>query len=43
MKLPPDDADELRAWRSGWQFICAVLAVMLSMVAIPVTSWLSKK
>jgi hypothetical protein len=39
----PDDPDELRAWRWGWQFMYAVLAVLLCMVAIPVTSWLSGK
>ena len=39
----PDDPVELRAWRWGWQFMYAVLAVLLCMVAIPVTSWLSGK
>ena len=39
----PDDRDELRAWQWGWQFMYAVIAVLLSMVAIPVTSWLTKK
>jgi hypothetical protein len=28
MKSRPDDPDELRAWRWGWQFMYAVLAVM---------------
>lgn len=41
MKSPPDDPDELRAWRWGWQFMYAVLAGILSMAAIPVTSWLT--
>jgi len=41
MKSRPDDPDELRAWRSGWQFMYAILAVLLSMFAIPVTSWLA--
>ena len=41
MKSRPDDPDELRAWRSGWQFMYAVLAVLLSMAAIPVASWLA--
>jgi hypothetical protein len=41
MKSRPDDPDELRAWRCGWQFMYAVLAVLLSMAAIPVASWLT--
>jgi hypothetical protein len=41
MRSPPDDPDELRAWRSGWQFMYAVLAVMLCMIAIPIVSWLA--
>jgi hypothetical protein len=41
MKSPPEDPDELRAWRWGWQFMYAVLAVMLCMIAIPVVSWLA--
>jgi hypothetical protein len=32
----PSDPDELRAWRLGWQFLYAVLAVLLCMIAIPV-------
>jgi hypothetical protein len=36
MKSPPDDPDELRAWRWGWQFMYAVLAVLLCMIAMPV-------
>ena len=43
MRLPPDDPDELRAWRWGWQFMYAVLAVVLCIVAIPLISWLSGK
>ncbi len=43
MKSRPDDPDEFRAWRWGWQFMYAVLAVMLCMAAMPVASWLSGK
>jgi hypothetical protein len=39
----PNDRDELRAWQWGWQFMYAVIAVMLTMVAIPVTAWLTNK
>jgi hypothetical protein len=39
----PDDPDELRAWRCGWQFLYAVLAVLLCMIAIPVASWLAAR
>jgi hypothetical protein len=39
----PDDPDELRAWQLGWQFMFAVLAVLVCMIAIPVTAWLSGK
>ena len=31
----PSDPDELRAWRLGWQFMYAVLAVLLCMIAMP--------
>jgi hypothetical protein len=41
MKSPPEDPDELRAWRWAWQFMYAVLAVLLCMIAIPVVSWLA--
>jgi hypothetical protein len=41
MKSRPDDPDELRAWRCEWQFMYAVLAVLLCMIAIPVVSWLA--
>jgi hypothetical protein len=41
MKSPPEDPDELRAWRWGWQFMYAVLAGLLSMIVIPVVSWLA--
>ena len=41
MKSPPEDPDELRAWRWGWQFMYAMLAVILCMIAIPVTYWLA--
>ncbi len=37
----PNNTDELRAWRWGWQFLYAVLAVLLCMIAIPVASWLA--
>lgn len=37
----PDDPDELRAWRCGWQFLYAVLAVLLCMLAVPVAAWLT--
>ena len=39
----PDDGDEQRAWRLGWHFMYAVLAVMLCLVAIPLASWLTSK
>ncbi len=39
----PDDPDELRAWKWGWHFMYAVLAVLLSMIAFPVTAWLTGK
>jgi hypothetical protein len=31
----PSDPDELRAWRLGWQFMYAVLAVLLCIIAMP--------
>ena len=37
----PTDPSELRAWRWGWQFLCAVMAVLFCMIAIPVASWLA--
>jgi hypothetical protein len=37
----PSDADELRAWRLGWHFMSAVLAVILCMIAMPIAWWLS--
>ena len=43
MRSRPNDPDEFRAWRWGWQFMYAVLAALLCMVAIPVASWLSGK
>lgn len=39
----PSDPDELRVWLLGWHFMCAVLAVLLCMIAIPIASWLSGK
>src|SRR5260370_2421198 len=37
----PSDPDELRAWQWGWQFMFAVLTVLLCIVAVSVTIWLS--
>jgi hypothetical protein len=37
----PDDPDELYVWNWAWQFLYAVIAVMLCMIAIPIASWLS--
>ena len=39
----PDDRDELRAWQFGWQFMCAILAVLLCIIALPIASWLRGK
>lgn len=39
----PEDRDELRAWQLGWHFMCAILAVLLCIVALPIHSWLSGK
>lgn len=39
----PDDPDELCAWKWAWQFLYAVLAGVLSMIAIPMTAWLAGK
>ncbi len=39
----PDDPDQLRAWQLGWQFMYAVLAVLLCIVAMPIASWLAGK
>jgi hypothetical protein len=39
----PTDPDELYAWKWAWQFMYAVIAGMLSMIAIPVTAWLTGK
>ncbi len=39
----PTDPDELYAWKWAWQFMYAVIAGMLSMIAIPVTVWLTGK
>lgn len=39
----PEDPDELYAWKWAWQFMYAVIAAMLSMIAIPTTAWLSGK
>jgi hypothetical protein len=43
MKSRPDDPDEFRAWRWGWQFMYAVIAVLLCMIAIPVAAWLAER
>jgi hypothetical protein len=43
MKSPPEDPDELRAWRWGWQFMYGGLAVLLSMIVIPLVSWLAER
>jgi hypothetical protein len=37
----PDDPDELYAWKWAWQFLYAIIAVMLCMIAIPIASWLT--
>jgi hypothetical protein len=39
----PVDPDDLFVWKWGWQFACAVIGVLLSMIAIPVTAWLGRK
>jgi hypothetical protein len=39
----PADPDELRIWQLGWQFMYALLAVSLSMSAMPAATWLSGK
>jgi hypothetical protein len=39
----PTDPDELYAWKWVWQFMYAVILGMLSVVAIPVTDWLTGK
>ena len=31
----PNDPDEYHAWQLGWHFMCAVLAMILCMIAIP--------
>jgi len=43
MKSRPDNPDEFRAWRWGWQFMYAVLAGLLCMIAMPVAFWLRGK
>ena len=39
----PDNPDELYAWKWAWQFLYAIIAVMLCMIAIPIASSLSGK
>jgi hypothetical protein len=43
MKSPPEDPDEFCAWRWGWQFMYAILAVLLCMIAMPVAYWLAER
>jgi hypothetical protein len=38
----PDNPDELCVWKWAWQFICAVIAGLLSLIAIPVVSSFSR-
>jgi hypothetical protein len=39
----PEDPDELFAWKWAWQFLYAVVATVLSMIAIPIAASLSGK
>jgi hypothetical protein len=39
----PNDPDELRVWKTAWRFMFAVIATILSMVAMPVADSLTKK
>jgi hypothetical protein len=39
----PTDADELFAWKWGWQFMYAVITLFLSILAIPAVSWITGK
>jgi hypothetical protein len=39
----PDDPDELCAWKWGWHFVYAIIAVLLCIFALPATSWLTGK
>jgi hypothetical protein len=39
----PTDPEELRTWNLGWHFMCAVLAVIICMIAIPLASYLGGK
>jgi hypothetical protein len=39
----PTDPDELRAWKWAWQFMYAVIAGLIAMIAIPVTAWFAGK
>lgn len=39
----PDDPDELRVWKSAWRFMFAVIAGILSMIAIPIADSLTKR
>lgn len=36
-----DDPDELRAWKWGWHFVYAVIAVLLCIFSLPTVSWLT--
>jgi hypothetical protein len=39
----PDDPDEFYAWKWAWQFVYAIIAVLLCMIAIPIASWLGRQ
>lgn len=39
----PADADELFAWKWGWQFMYAVITLFFSILAIPAISWITGK
>jgi hypothetical protein len=39
----PNDPDELRVWKSAWQFMIAVIAAILFLIAIPLADSLAKK
>ncbi len=39
----PDNPDKFRAWKWAWQFMYAVIGVLISMIAIPVTAWITGK
>jgi hypothetical protein len=39
----PTNRDELIAWNWAWRFMCAVIAFMFSIAALPITAWLIGK